>query len=258
MTVQSTLKLQNPSSSNFEPDPSCKTTTKTKPNNKKLLRVIFTDHNATDSESSGDDETPRRVKKEITNITMQFPSLTDSQATSPSSSSCSINPTHLNKPRKRPTKNSGGSNRRSIFRGVRKRPSGRWISEIRDPFQRKRLWLGTFNTEKEAAAVYDAAAAKIYGPKVAAVNFPNDASDKKSVKVSPEIFSGDGFASPTSVLPFCDGETPFDGLRYGAVDAFGFDIDAPLNLTDVNFVPFEKEKEEFGEFDLDEVLTWPS
>ncbi|PHU02022.1 Ethylene-responsive transcription factor [Capsicum chinense] len=37
---------------------------------------------------------------------------------------------------------------------VRKRKSGKFATEIRDPFSKKRIWLGTFNTAEEASEVY--------------------------------------------------------------------------------------------------------
>ncbi|XVF85055.1 hypothetical protein PTKIN_Ptkin17bG0087800 [Pterospermum kingtungense] len=81
---------------------------------------------------------------------------------------------------KRSLKETGGPGGTMRYRGVRRRPWGRYAAEIRDPQSKERRWLGTFDTAEEAACAYDCAARAMRGIK-ARTNFVYPATEPHSV-----------------------------------------------------------------------------
>ncbi|CAH9114309.1 unnamed protein product [Cuscuta epithymum] len=246
---------------------------------RKIVRIVVTDGDATDSSGDEGASVGRKVKRYVREINLVPPEKFAGKEATPV------------KARKRRSSNrrfSGGSDdSRKKFRGVRQRPWGRWAAEIRDPTRGKRLWLGTFDTPEEAAAVYDRAAVMLKGS-AAVTNFPtavnvlpdtgptsNDVAAPLSPSVSRQPSSTPSPGPPNADVSLTESDaskhddplSPRSVLRLDDFTAFvngplvdfdSYDFGFDFSFGSPGFGLSEKHvAEEFGEFDFDDFALPP-
>ncbi|KAL2456099.1 Ethylene-responsive transcription factor ERF [Forsythia ovata] len=157
---------------------------------KRKVRVSYSDPDATDSSSDeGGDGTEKKSKRMVHEIVLQPEKILDKKKGSG----------NIHAGIKKFHSRVLDQNGLEKVIGVRRRRWGKYCAEIRDPFKKKRVWLGTYNTAEEASKVYLAKKREIEEKLSARQGIDCVPCEKSSEDSSPTVTEFDTPDSPNEI-----------------------------------------------------------
>lgn len=163
------------------------------------------------------------------------------------------------------------------YKGVRKRKWGRWVSEIRLPNSRERIWLGSYDSPEKAARAFDAAAFCLRGTS-AKFNFPDQPPDipggrslsPSEIQVAAAHFAN-SFPFPSPSTSVSDAAVPMEAdtsisspfladnnnvTDYGIFPGFDDYFMRPPPIDSPRSPDYEEEISDYGDISQDPSFLW--